>query len=161
MRARRSGRILMMSSVTGFVSPPTYGAYSSSKHALEGLSNSLRLEMYPFGIDVILIEPGYIQTNFQFTAKELAQPYVEGAKTSPYARIYAGATAGSDRGRSSSKTTPDDCAQVILQAIESSHPKARYTVTPMAKWAAFGKRILPDTFMDSIMRRRFGITRES
>jgi NAD(P)-dependent dehydrogenase (short-subunit alcohol dehydrogenase family) len=161
MRARRSGRILMMSSVTGFVSPPTYGAYSSSKHALEGLSNSLRLEMYPFGIEVILIEPGYIQTNFQFTAKELAQPYVEGAKTSPYARIYAGATAGSDRGRSSSKTTPEDCAQVILQAIESSHPKARYTVTPMAKWAAFGKRILPDTFMDSIMRRRFGVTRES
>src|SRR5262249_10224596 len=47
MRQRRSGRILMISSVAGLVSPPTYGAYSSSKHALEGLSNSLRLELYP------------------------------------------------------------------------------------------------------------------
>jgi NAD(P)-dependent dehydrogenase (short-subunit alcohol dehydrogenase family) len=161
MRARRSGRILMMSSVAGLVSPPTYGAYSSSKHALEGISNSLRLEMYPFGIDVILIEPGYIQTNFQVTAKELAQPYADGAKTSPYAQIYAGAMAGADRGRTSSKTTPEDCAQVILQVIESPHPKARYPVTPMAKWAAFGKRILPDTLMDSIMRGRFGVTRKS
>src|SRR5947209_4824635 len=58
MRERRSGRILMISSVAGIITPPTYGAYSSSKHALEGLSNALRLEMYPFGIEVILIEPG-------------------------------------------------------------------------------------------------------
>jgi NAD(P)-dependent dehydrogenase (short-subunit alcohol dehydrogenase family) len=159
MRARRNGRILMMSSVAGLVSPPTYGAYSSSKHALEGLSNSLRLEMYPFGIDVILIEPGYIITNFQQIARELAQSYSKMAETSPYARIYASAAAGSDRGRASSKTTPEDCAQVILQAIESPHPKARYPVTPMAKWASFGKRILPDTLFDSIMRKRFGITR--
>ena len=161
MRARRNGRILMMSSVAGLVSPPTYGAYSSSKHALEGLSNSLRLEMYPFGVDVILIEPGYIITNFQQIARELAQPYSKMAKTSPYARIYASAAAGSDRGRARSKTTPEDCAQVILQAIESPHPKARYPVTPMAKWASFGKRILPDTLFDSILRKRFGITREN
>src|SRR5271167_4322369 len=68
MRAQHRGRILMISSVAGFVTPPTYGAYSSSKHALEGLSNALRLELYSFGIDVILIEPGYIITNFQQTA---------------------------------------------------------------------------------------------
>src|SRR5215471_15227972 len=75
MRARRSGRILMISSVAGLVSPPTYGAYSSSKHALEGLSNALRLELHPFNIAVVLIEPGYIVTNFQQTASELAKPY--------------------------------------------------------------------------------------
>ena len=57
MRARRSGRILMMSSLSGLMTPPTQGAYSSSKHALEGLSNALRMELYPFGIDVVLIEP--------------------------------------------------------------------------------------------------------
>jgi len=62
MRARRSGRILMMSSLSGLMTPPTQGAYSSSKHALEGLSNALRMELYPFGIDVVLIEPGYIIT---------------------------------------------------------------------------------------------------
>ncbi len=161
MRERRRGRILMMSSVAGLISPPTYGAYSSSKHALEGLTNALRLEMYSFGVEVILIEPGYIVTNFQQTAKELAQPYVEAAKTSPYAKIYSGAWEGANKGRVSSKTTPEDCARVILEAIESPHPKARYPVTPMAKWLAIGKRILPDTLLDSLIRRRFGVTREA
>ena len=65
MRERRKGRILMLSSVAGIVTPPLYGAYSSSKHALEALSNALRLEMFPFHIEVVLIEPGYIVTNFQ------------------------------------------------------------------------------------------------
>jgi NAD(P)-dependent dehydrogenase (short-subunit alcohol dehydrogenase family) len=161
MRQRRSGRILMMSSAAGLVSPPTYGAYSSSKHALEGFANSLRIEMYPFGVEIILIEPGYIVTNFQQTAKELAQPYLDRAKTSPYAKIYAGALAGSDQGRGDSKTTPEDCAQVILEAIESPHPKARYPVTSAAKWISFGKRILPDTILDSLLRKRFRITREN
>jgi NAD(P)-dependent dehydrogenase (short-subunit alcohol dehydrogenase family) len=161
MRQRKHGRILMMSSVAGLVSPPTYGAYSSSKHALEGLSNALRLEVYPFGIEVILIEPGYIVTNFQQTAKALAQPYSESAANGPYAKIYSSSAEGSNKGRVASKTTPEDCARVILEAIETSHPKARYTVTSMAGWVSFGRRILPDTFLDSFMRRRFGITRES
>lgn len=161
MRARRSGRIVMMSSTAGLVSPPTYGAYSSSKHALEGLTNSLRLEMYPFGVEVILIEPGYIVTNFQQTAKELAQPYVERAKDSPYSKIYSGAWAGASRGRGSSKTTPEDCARVILEAIESPHPKPRYPVTPLARWVLLAKRMLPDTLLDSVLRRRFGVLRES
>jgi NAD(P)-dependent dehydrogenase (short-subunit alcohol dehydrogenase family) len=161
MRQRRHGRILMMSSVAGLVSPPTYGAYSSSKHALEGLTDALRLEMYSFGVEVILIEPGYIITNFQQTAQELAQPYFDRASGSPYSRIYAGALQGSKQGRERSKTTPEDCAKVILQAMESPNPKARYPVTPMAKWISFGKRILPDTLLDSLMRKRFGITRES
>jgi len=160
MRERKAGRILMLSSVAGIVTPPTYGAYSSSKHAVEALSNALRLELYPFNIEVILIEPGYIMTNFQQTAKELAQSYVEGSTISPYAKIYSGAIAGATSSRRESKTTPEDCARVILHAIEASHPKARYTVTPLAKWAALGRRILPDTLLDSFLRRKFGIDRE-
>jgi len=161
MRTRRSGRILMISSAAGFVSPPTYGAYSASKHALEGFSNALRLEMYPFGVHVILIEPGYIATNFQQTAKELAQPYIEKAAQSPYARVYSGTWAGSNRGRSNSKTTPEECARVIFDAIQSPNPKARYPVTSMTKWLAFAKRILPDSLLDAGMRKRFRIKRES
>src|ERR1700690_1497710 len=160
MRERRRGRILMMSSVAGLVSPPTYGAYSGSKHALEGLSNALRLELYPFGIEVILIEPGYIVTNFQQTAKELAQPYVDGSKSSPYAKIYSASWAGANKSRSESKTTPEDCARVILEAIESPHPRARYPVTSLAKRVALAKPILPDTLFDSFLRKRFGIERE-
>jgi NAD(P)-dependent dehydrogenase (short-subunit alcohol dehydrogenase family) len=160
IRVRKSGRILMLSSVAGILTPPTYGAYSSSKHAVEALSNALRLELYPFNIEVVLIEPGYIMTSFQQTAKEQAQSYIEGSTASPYAKIYSGAIAGATNSRRESKTTPEDCARVILHAIEASHPKARYTVTPLAKWAAFGRRVLPDTLMDSFLRRKFGIVRE-
>jgi NAD(P)-dependent dehydrogenase (short-subunit alcohol dehydrogenase family) len=161
MRERRGGRILMISSVAGIVSPPTYGAYSSSKHALEGLSNALRLEVYPFGIAVILIEPGYIVTNFQQTARDLAQSYAQNAQSGPYAGIYASAFAGANKSRSKSKTTPEDCARVMLQAIEAPHPEARYEVTGLAKFAAWGKRLMSDRAVDAFLRRKFGIKRES
>jgi NAD(P)-dependent dehydrogenase (short-subunit alcohol dehydrogenase family) len=159
MRTRRSGRILMISSVAGLVSPPTYGAYSSSKHALEGLSNSLRLELHPFNIAVVLIEPGYIVTNFQQTASELAKPYVEASKNSPYAKIYSGAWTGANKGRGGSKTTPEDCAHVMLRAIETSSPRPRYGVTPLATLVKFGKRFLSDKMLDSILRQKYGVTR--
>ena len=161
MRQRRSGRILMLSSVAGLLTPPTYGAYSSSKHALEGLSNALRLELYPFNIEVVLIEPGYIVTNFQQTASELAQPYVEAAQNSPYKKIYSGAWAGATKGRNRSKSTPEDCAQVILQAIESPNPRARYGVTRLATVAKWAKRLASDRFVDRFLRRTYGVTRNS
>jgi NAD(P)-dependent dehydrogenase (short-subunit alcohol dehydrogenase family) len=159
MRERKSGRILMLSSVAGLVSPPTYGAYSSSKHALEGLSNALRLELYPFHIDVVLIEPGYIVTNFQQTAKELAQPYVESAKNSPYEKVYAGAWAGASKGRARSKSTPEDCARVILRAIESPDPRPRYGVTPLSTLVKWAKRLASDRMLDRFLRRTYGVTR--
>ncbi len=158
MRQRRSGRILMLSSVAGLVTPPTYGAYSSSKHALEGLSNALRLELYPFGIHVVLIEPGYIVTNFQQTAKELAQPYAEAAKASPYAKLYSGAWAGASQSRGKSKTTPEDCARVILRAMEAKNPHPRYGVTPLATVVKWAKRLTSDRFLDAFLRRKYGVT---
>lgn len=157
MRRRRSGRILMISSVAGLVSPPTYGAYSSSKHALEGLSNSLRLELHPFNIQVVLIEPGYIVTNFQQTAKDLAQPYVETSQSSPYAAVYAGAWTGANKGRGSSKSTPEDFARVTLHAIEDTPPKVRYGVTPLAVLAKWGKRLLSDRMADAFLRRKYHV----
>jgi NAD(P)-dependent dehydrogenase (short-subunit alcohol dehydrogenase family) len=159
MRARKSGRIVMLSSVAGLVTPPTYGAYSSSKHALEGLSNALRLELYPFHIEVVLIEPGYIVTNFQQIAKELAQPYAQSAKTSPYEKIYSGAWAGASQGRNSSKSTPEDCARVILRAIESANPRARYGVTPLATLVKWAKRLASDRVLDNFLRRKYGVAR--
>jgi NAD(P)-dependent dehydrogenase (short-subunit alcohol dehydrogenase family) len=161
MRERRSGRIVMVSSVAGLVTPPTYGAYSSSKHALEGLSNALRMELYPFHIDVVLIEPGYIMTNFQQTATELAQPYVENAEKSPYKKVYSGAWAGARKDRGKSNTTPEDCARVISQAIESSSPRPRYGVTPLATIVKWAKRLASDRMLDGFLRRTYGVTRDS
>ncbi len=159
MRERRRGRILMMSSVAGLVSPPTYGAYSGSKFALEGMSGSLRMELYPFGIHVILIEPGYIVTNFAKTAAEMATPYFEAGKRGPYAKIYENAWNSSKRSRETSQTTPEDCARVILKAIEDRRPKVRYGVTPLATLTRWGRRLLSDHAMDAWLRRRFGIQR--
>lgn len=160
MRERRKGRILMMSSVSGFVTPPTQGAYSASKHAIEAVANALRYELYPYGIETILIEPGYIVTNIQQTALELAQAYQEEFKSGPYAKIYETYWSSATSTRAQSKTTPEDCALIMLEAIEARRPKARYGVTPLATVAKWAKRLLSDRTADRVMRRRFGITRE-
>jgi NAD(P)-dependent dehydrogenase (short-subunit alcohol dehydrogenase family) len=160
MRERRKGRILMMSSVSGFVTPPTQGAYSASKHAIEALSNALRHELYPFGIHTILIQPGYIMTSIQSTAMALAQPHQEKFTNGPYTRIYASYLGNATSTRAQSKTTPEDCARIMLKAIEAPHPKARYGVTPLATFAKLAKWILTDSAADRLIRRRYGITRE-
>ena len=157
MRERRSGRILMMSSLSGLMTPPTQGAYSSSKHALEGLSNALRMELYPFGIDVVLIEPGYIITGIQKTAAELSKPYLE--KGGPYAPLYAKFFTSVNDMRTKSKYTPRDCAHVMLRAMETPRPKARYGVTSLAPFVKWSKRLLTDAAIDAILRRRYRIDR--
>ena len=159
MRERRKGRILMMSSVSGFVTPPTQGAYSASKHAIEALSNALRYELYPFGIHTILIQPGYIVTNIQNTALDLAQTYQEEFKSGPYAKIYASYLGSAKSTRAQSKTTPEDCARIMLEAIEAPQPKARYGVTPLATFAKWAKWLLTDSAADRMIRRRYGIRR--
>ena len=160
MRERRRGRILMMSSVSGFVTPPTQGAYSASKHAIEALSNALRHELYSFGIQTILIQPGYIVTGIQRTAMELTQTYQEQFKSGPYADIYASYLGSASSSRAQSKTTPEDCARIMLEAIEAPQPKARYGVTQLAMFAKIAKWLLTDSAADRLIRRRYGITRE-
>jgi len=160
MRERRSGRIIMMSSVSGFVTAPTQGAYSSSKFALEAMSNALRLELYPFGIEVVLIEPGYIITGIQQASMDLSRAYLEQMKSSPYAPLYARFLASVTESRTASEATPENCAQIVLRAAEAANPKVRYTVTRLAVVAKWLKRLLSDKMVDAIFRRRFGITRE-
>ena len=159
MRERRSGRILMMSSISGLVTAPTQGAYSSSKHALEALSNALRMELYPFSIPVVLIEPGYIVTGIGKAAAELSKPYVE--KGGPYASLYARFFISVNAARTRSKTTPEDCARVMLHAIETPRPKPRYGVTSLYHFMKWSKWLLTDSAMDGLLRRRFGVIREN
>src|SRR5579863_9394601 len=159
MRQRKRGRIIMMSSVSGFVTAPTQGAYSSSKFALEALSNALRLELYPFGVQVVLIEPGYIVTGIQQAAMELSKPYLEKMSNGPYAPLYARFLASVTGARAKSHTTPEDCARKVLQAIEAPNPKIRYLVTGLAVVAKWCKRLLSDRMVDAVFRRRFGIVR--
>ncbi len=159
MRERRSGRILMMSSISGLVTAPTQGAYSSSKHALEALSNALRMELYPFRVPVVLIEPGYIVTGIGKAAADLSKPYVE--KGGPYASLYERFFISVNAARERSRTTPEDCARVMLHAIETARPKPRYGVTSLYYFMKWSKWLLTDSAMDGILRRRFGVVREN
>ncbi len=157
MRRRRSGRIINMSSIAGKVAIPIMGPYSSSKHALEAISDAMRLELYPFGIHVVLIEPGVIPTNMSRNAEELSTAYVKGAEQSPYRAVYEGFRSSWTKATKAAPDTPEDCARVILRAIEETPPRARYLVTREAKISAFMRRILPDAAFDNGIKKRLGL----
>lgn len=157
MRGQRRGRIINMSSIAGKVAIPILGAYGSSKHALEAISDALRLELYPFGVYVVLIEPGIIPTNMSRTAEELSSEYVKRAERSPYSGLYRAFRDSWTKSTKAAPDTPEDCAYVILRAIEETPPRARYLVTREAKMSAFLRRILPDSVFDNGIKKRLGL----
>lgn len=159
MRERKKGRIVLISSVAGLVTAPAQGSYSATKHALEALGNALRNELYSFGIQTILIEPGFIKTGIQKAAEELASPYEAQMSNGPYAQLYSAFLTAARNASETAKTTPEDCARIVLEAVEAPSPKPRYGVTPTATIVKWGKRLLTDSFMDRMTLRRFGIHR--
>lgn len=161
MRERRRGRIINMSSIAGKVAHPLMGPYSGSKHALEAVSDALRLELAQFGIQVVLIEPGFIPTNINQTSAGLSALYVQNATASAYARTYSGFLEMWKKVVGRSRSKPEDCARVILQAIRADAPKARYLVTREAKISAAMKWLLSDRRMDQITLRMLGMHREA
>ncbi len=165
MRARRRGRIVNISSTAGKLALPLFGPYSGSKFALEAMSDALRLELHPFGIHVVLIEPGYIPTGFQGVTKDLSAPYWAKANESPYAIVYEGYRQASRRHTRQPRYTPEDCAAVVLRALRDTPPKPRYTVARSARLVSLAKRFLSDRALDRRLLRAFGlagsITRDS
>jgi NAD(P)-dependent dehydrogenase (short-subunit alcohol dehydrogenase family) len=157
MRQKLSGRIINMSSIGGKLASPLFGPYSSSKHAVEAVSDAMRLEVYPFGIRVVLIEPGYIPTSMNQNAAELSSAYAKGAEQSPYKAVYQGFLNAWGKTTKSSHYTPEDCARVVMRAIEDDPPRARYPVTREAKIGILARRLLSDRAMDRQMRKKMGI----
>jgi NAD(P)-dependent dehydrogenase (short-subunit alcohol dehydrogenase family) len=157
MRRKLAGRIINMSSIAGKLVSPLFGPYSSSKHAVEAVSDAMRLELYPFGIQVVLIEPGYIPTSMNRNAGELSAAYAKGAAKSPYKAVYEGFLKAWGKTTKASQYTPEDCARVILRAIEDDPPRARYPVTRPAKIGVLLRRLLSDRAMDRQMRKTMGI----
>src|SRR5688572_27402252 len=145
MRAARGGTVVNVSSVAGRVSIPFAGPYSASKHALEAMSDALRVEVAPFGIRVVLVEPGPISTRFGDRARE-ATARILGVP-GPYSRFYEGAERASNREFQMGKRGPDAVARVIVHAIESKRPRARYRITPLAKVLVPLKALASDRFL--------------
>jgi NAD(P)-dependent dehydrogenase (short-subunit alcohol dehydrogenase family) len=159
MRARRRGRIVNVSSVAGKLALPLFGPYSGTKFALEGMTDALRLELHPFGIEVVLIEPGFISTSMQDTAIALSARYREGAAASPYGFLYENFRRAWSRRTRGTKYTPDDFARVVLRALRDAPPRPRYTVTRRARWLTLARRVLTDRALDRSLIRRFGLER--
>lgn len=160
MRDRRRGRVINMSSIAGKTSNPLMGPYSASKHALEAISDAMRMELAQFGIDVVLIEPGIIPTNINRAGAELSARYLDNAAVSPYARVYLGFLKMWQKRLASAKSTPDDCARVILHAIRADSPKPRYRVTPDAKLTMALRWLLSDRQLDRLTLRMLGLNRQ-
>ena len=126
MRKQRSGTIVNVSSIGGLIGVPLNSAYVGSKFALEGFSESMKYELEGFGINVILIEPGAVKTNYLDNAKQ-AQKAMN--PDSPYAEFSKKMSAGvKERFKEASSSSPNQVAQVILSAIKSEKPNTRYLV---------------------------------
>ncbi|MEB0032789.1 oxidoreductase [Undibacterium sp. RTI2.1] len=147
MRKQKSGTVINMSSMGGRMYTPLGGWYHATKHAVEGLSDCLRVELKPFGIDVVIIEPGIIRTNF---GNVLAAPLLELSKGGAYEGMVDKMMAGREAVENSG-SSPDVIAQTISAAIHASSPKSRYLVGKLAKPLVYMRRWLGDRLFDSIL----------
>ncbi|MBI5814089.1 MAG: SDR family NAD(P)-dependent oxidoreductase [Nitrospinae bacterium] len=155
MRARGEGRIVMNSSVLGLVAAPMRGAYNASKFALEGFTDTLRLELWGSGIKVSLIEPGPIYTNFRENSYEAFKKHIVPAQShhrQTYRKMEERLT--SEGPGMSGTLPPEAVVEKLIHAVESGRPKIRYYVTRVTYGAALAKRILPSVVMDELLRRR-------
>ena len=147
------GRIVMISSVAGKNGNPLSSAYSASKHAIEGLSESLRREMMLFGIDVIIVAPGAVKTPIWGKAGDVD---VSAFKNSPYAPAL-------EKVRQFTKhlseigLPPEKIAEVVAEGLTSASPKIRYQITPdPMRHLITG--VLPKRMVDRIIAKRLGLT---
>jgi NAD(P)-dependent dehydrogenase (short-subunit alcohol dehydrogenase family) len=151
MRSRRRGTIVNISSVAGRMSAPFSGAYAASKFALEALSDALRSELAPFGIHVILVEPGPIRTAFSETARATS-PAGAGSPYAGFIRRFE----ENRKGWYVFEQGPESVARVIAGAVESDRPRARYTVTLPARATNLVRRLVPDSLSDWALQRSLG-----
>jgi short-subunit dehydrogenase len=154
MRKQRSGYIVNISSVGGKIYEPLGSWYHATKFAVEGLSDSLRLELKPFGIQVVVIEPGAIKTEWSGIAADgLVKTSGDGAYAEQ-ARNGAAVLSMAD-GNDRLVSPPSIIAKAIGRAVTSHRPKTRYAVGGGAKPVLFMRSILSDRAFDAVVTRAF------
>jgi NAD(P)-dependent dehydrogenase (short-subunit alcohol dehydrogenase family) len=152
MRNQGHGRIIYNSSVLGFVAMKFRGAYNSSKFALEGLADTLRLELRGSGIYISLIEPGPIESRFRANAFAMYQKNIDPSQ-SVHRQTYQAMEARLQKpGPAAPFTLPATAvAEKVIHALESKRPKVRYAVTVPTHLFAWLKRLLPAFWLDKIL----------
>lgn len=152
MRKNKSGRIVNISSIGGKIYTPFGGWYHATKHALEGWSDCLRFETKPFGIDVVIVEPGGVYTPWGIIAAEHLKETSAGgayaekaAETANYLiKMYSEET---------KLSSPEAVAKVIVKAALKKKPKTRYATGYMAKPVLFARRWVSDRLFDRIIAK--------
>lgn len=153
MRAQGAGRIVNMSSAAGLISSPGASVYAMTKWAIENLSDSLRLEVRRFGVQVVLIEPGGVLTNFPHTEVD-SWPNTDG----PYTKFRENMHKQMSRFfREGSRVVskPEDVAQLITKAVTAGRPKTRYKIGVAPRLMPFLYHTLPDRWWDGFIARQF------
>mgnify|MGYP001000907183 CR=1 FL=1 len=154
MRERRRGRIINISSVVGRLALPFFGPYNSTKHAIEALSDALRNELRPFGIEVVIIEPGAINTGFGEIERKSMETFATG---SPYAEQIKKVMAF-QRELHPNAAKPEVAATAIVKAVEARKPRARYVVPflPNRAFIALAE-FLPTEASDAVIQNITGL----
>jgi NAD(P)-dependent dehydrogenase (short-subunit alcohol dehydrogenase family) len=157
MRARGAGRIIQNSSVLGLVAMPFRGAYNCSKFALEGLTDTLRLELHGSGVHVSLIEPGPIESRFRENAHAMFKTYID-AEHSVHRDSYRAMEQRLEQdGPTTAFTLPPDAVlKKVVHALESPRPRPRYAVTVPTHAFAVLRRLLGTRQLDWLLRRASG-----
>lgn len=149
MRAAGAGRMVNVSSMGGEVTFPGGGAYHASKYALEAVSDALRVEVAPFGVQVVVVQPGPVATAFGDNATDLSA-YDDG----PYGGL-ARAMDAAIREQTPKGASPDAVARVVEKAVLARRPSPRYRVGAMSRGLVLGRRVVPDRAWDALMARQF------
>jgi len=153
MRKQGEGRIINFSSILGLISMPMRGAYNSSKYAVEGISDTLRLELQPSNIKVITIEPGPIESRFRDNCVDESLKNVA-MGSSHFSKQYETMTTAYKQAKTDSMFTLGTSAVIkkLVHAIEAKNPKLKYPVTVPAYLLIFLKKVLPTRLMDAFLR---------
>ena len=154
MRQQGHGRIIQCSSVLGFVSMAYRGAYNASKYAIEGLTDTLRLELKSANIDVVLLQPGPINTQFRANALAAFQDNID-VEASVHKTEYQQQIErlASEKSNAAFTLEPLDVTRALIHALESKRPKLRYRITTPTKLFAIFKRILPARLLDYLLAK--------
>lgn len=157
MREQGGGRIINISSLGGRLAFPFGGLYSGSKFALEGLSDALRMELEPFNIQVSLIEPGPVSTDFFDVSGQLVEQAVSNPQTTPYRAAFE-KLKDLEKRTSSRAWTSERVAKVILRSLTDRNPRPRYVAATSGDFLLFMMRkVLPTKAVDAFWQRFYGI----
>lgn len=151
LRARGAGRIINIGSVAGRIARPLSAVYDATKHALEAITDGLRGELRPFGIEVVLIRPGFIATEFVDAANSASEAVI--ADAGPYAPYVEGFRSNYRRWLSWAGQA-DDIARLVEKALTARRPAPRYAGPAHAKLFLFLKWLLPARVLDRAVRLR-------